>query len=306
MGIKRLNGYIKWKLPTIKKVVTLSDHAGEHWGVDCSCLLYRARGVSLTPVTVIASLIVRLRSAGITPVFIFDGKPPAAKAATVDQRRADRQIIHQEMAEIRTELGAEHTAAEKATMETRMAELQRRAPVVTNGDKDEIKRLLYGTGVQFITASGEADDVLAYLCRDGTLQGVVSTDMDMLARGVPLLVMPETNDATTLTRIRLSDVLAGFRLTYRQFVDACMLMGSDYSEGTMEPREAIEAARSGAAVPESGVAILMGEGVAWDDIVSPKQQEKWNIGAPEAEPETVATFATAHKWPVPWLALLTM
>lgn len=306
MGIKRLNGYIKWKLPTIKKVVTLSDHVGEHWGVDCSCLLYRARGVSLTPVTVIASLIVRLRSAGITPVFIFDGKPPAAKAATVDQRRADRQIIHQEMAEIRTELGAEHTAAEKATMETRMAELQRRAPVVTNGDKDEIKRLLYGAGVQFITASGEADDVLAYLCRDGTLQGVVSTDMDMLARGVPLLVMPETNDATTLTRIRLSDVLAGFRLTYRQFVDACMLMGSDYSEGTMEPREAIEAARSGVPVPESGVAILMGEGVAWDDIVSPKQQEKWNIGAPAAEPETVATFATAHKWPVPWLALLTM
>jgi hypothetical protein len=305
MGIKRLNGYIKWKLPTIKKVVTLSDHAGEHWGVDCSCLLYRARGVSLTPVTVIASLIVRLRSAGITPVFIFDGKPPAAKAATVDQRRADRQIIHQEMAEIRTELGAEHTAAEKATMETRMAELQRRAPVVTNGDKDEIKRLLYGAGVQFITASGEADDVLAYLCRDGTLQGVVSTDMDMLARGVPLLVMPETNDATTLTRIRLADVLAGFHLTYRQFVDACMLMGTDYSEGTMEPREAIEAARSGAPVPASGVAILMGDGVSWDDIVSPKQQEKWNIGAPAAEPETVATFATAHKWPVPWLALLT-
>jgi flap endonuclease-1 len=301
MGIKRLNGYIKSKLPHVKKVATLANHAGEHWGVDVSCLLYRARGVSLTPVTVIASLIVRLRQAGITPIFIFDGKPPAAKGATVDQRRADRQIIHQEMAEIRTELDAEHTAAEKATMEHRMAELQRRAPVVTNNDKDEIKRLLYGAGVQFLTATGEADDVLAYLCRDGTLQGVVSTDMDMLARGVPLLVTPETNDATTLSRIRLADMLAGFRLTYAQFVDACMLMGSDYSEGSMEPREAIEAARSGATCDG---AILKGEGVAWADIVSQKQQEKWITGPPPAEPETVAVFATTHKWPATWTAVL--
>jgi 5'-3' exonuclease len=301
MGIKRLNGYIKWKLPHVKKMVNLADHAGESWGVDCSCLLYRARGAALTPATVIASLLVRLRTAKITPVFIFDGKPPASKAATVDQRRADRQVIHKEMADIRAAIETA-TEAERATMETRMSELQRRAPVVTSDDKDEIKRLLYGAGVQFITATGEADDVLGFLCREGTLRGVVSTDTDMLARGVPLLVTPETNDATTLTRIRLVDVMEGFRLTYRQFVDACMLMGSDYSEGTMEPREAIEAARAGVLVP--GVGIMTGDDVRWNDIVSPKQQEKFNAGAPPTEPETIATFAAAHKWPATWRGIL--
>ena len=301
MGIKRLNGYIKWKLPHVKKMVNLADHAGESWGVDCSCLLYRARGAALAPVTVIASLLVRLRTAKITPVFIFDGRPPAAKTATVDQRRADRQVIHKEMAEIRDAVGAA-TAEERATMETRMSELQRRAPVVTNGDKDEIKRLLYGAGVQFITATGEADDVLGFLCREGTLRGVVSTDTDMLARGVPLLVTPETTDATILTRIRLTDVLDGFRLTYRQFVDACMLMGSDYSEGTMEPREAIEAARAGVIVP--GVSLMTGDNVLWNDIVSPKQQEKFNAGAPPTEPETITTFAAANKWPPRWCIIL--
>jgi hypothetical protein len=96
-------------------------------------------------------------------------------------------------------------------------------------------------------------------------------------------------------------VLAGFRLTYEQFVEACMLMGSDYSEGSMEPREAIEAARGGAIC---NGAILKGEGVAWADIVSQKQQGKWITGPSPVEPETIATFQAAHKWPATWVAIL--
>ena len=69
----------------------------------------------------------------------------------------------------------------------------------------------------------------------------------------------------------------------------------------MEPREAIEAARGGATCDG---AILKGEGVAWADIVSQKQQEKWITGPPPAEPETVAVFAATHKWPATWTAVL--
>jgi hypothetical protein len=81
-----------------------------------------------------------------------------------------------------------------------------------------------------------------------------------------------------------------------------MLMGSDYSEGTMEPREAIEAARAGVIVP--GVSLMTGDNVHWNDIVSPKQQEKFNAGAPPTEPETIATFAAANKWPPRWCIIL--
>jgi len=306
MGIKGLGGFIKWKLPNARKTLKLTTGT---LGVDCSCLLYRARGSNLSAVTVIASLLVRLRKAKITPIFVFDGRPPAAKADVVDQRRVVRQATHKEMADIKMGLEDETlTMIEKADMERRHAVLQKKAPTVSSGDKDEIKRLLYAAGVQFITAAGEADDVLAYLCRNGTLQGVISTDMDMLARGVPLLVIPETADTSVLTQIRLDDVLTGLGLTYPQFVDACMLMGSDYSGKdwvSVDPKEAVTRAKRGASLPsemEHGVALLTGSGIVWEDIVSEKQRAKWLLGRPVPEPENLTTFATG--WPADWVRTL--
>ena len=135
--------------------------------------------------------------------------------------------------------------------------------------------------------------------------------MDMLARGVPLLVIPETTDIAVLTEIRLEEVLSGLRLTYAQFVDACMLMGSDYSGKDwpgMEPRRAIEVvtANKTALTPQlkQGVAILAGIDVAWDTIVSEKQRIKWDAGPPPCEPENVAVAVTAHGWPTTWATVL--
>jgi len=318
MGIKGLGGFIKWKIPNARKSVAWAGHSGERWGIDCSCLLYRARGAGLSPLTVIASLLVRLRRCGIEPVFIFDGRPPAVKADVVDQRRVVRQAAHKEMADIKTGLEAtDLTVTEKSDLERRHADLQKKAPVVTGGDKDEIKKLLYGAGVQFVTASGEADDVLAFLCRTGYLQAVLSTDMDMLPRGVPLLVIPETADATVLTQIKLPDVLVGLGLDYPQFVNACMLMGSDYS-GSWQfpnggPKEAVALAKKSFAwsavnatssVMEQGVALLSGVGVQWEEIVSEKQRAKWDLGRPPCEPETLTAFATSNGWPVDWIRVL--
>ena len=321
MGIRGLGGFIKWKLPQIRKSLVWSGHTGTRWGVDCSCLLYRARGVSLSPITVIASLVVRMRRAGIEPVFIFDGRSPAAKSDTVEQRRVVRVAAQKEMAEITAGLAADAhiSLTERGALEKRHADLQSKAPSVTSGDKDAVKTFLHAAGVLFITASGEADDVLAYLCRTDYLQAVISTDTDMLARGIPLLSGPETNDASVLTAIRLADILAGLGLQYSQFVDACMLMGSDYSgKGwrTVEPRLAVETARRGVdwstidvsgsvcSAMERGVAILSGAGVVWEDIVGEKQREKWSLGRPMREPDTIAVLANANGWPMDWCYIL--
>ena len=320
MGIRGLNGFIKWKLPCARKTLRWSEHRGETWGVDCSCLLYRARGSNLCVITVIASLLVRMRNAGIRAVFVFDGRTPAAKSDVVDQRREARQIIQKEMLTLQVELEAEGLdMSDRVELERRHASLQKKAPTVTSGDKNELKQFLYACGVQFVTAAGEADDVLAYLCRVGTLQGVISTDMDMLARGVPLMVIPETIDNTVLTVLRLQEVLSGIGLTYSQFVDACMLMGSDYSgKGWhgIEPKYAIERARKGVdwgavdanksicMAMEEGVILLSGYGVRWDSIVSEKQRTKWDMGPPPCEPENVASAAKTHGLPIGWIKML--
>ena len=316
MGIRGLNSFIKWQIPNVRTSPNWSKYRGTTWGIDCSCILYRARAANLSPITVLASLLVRLRQAGIRAICIFDGRPPAAKSETIETRRVIRQAAQKEMAEIRADINERDlTISEKVAMETRHAVLQNKAPVISGADKDDVKNLLYGAGVQFITAYGEADDVLAYLCRTGEVQAVVSTDMDMLARGVPLLVIPDTNDTSVLTVIRLADILSGLGLTQIQFVEACMLMGSDYScKGwqPMDPRVAIPAAHTGinwdeidpTGVMKQGRDLLMGTNITWNDIVSEKQRAKWSQGAPSVEPANLAALVATHKWPASWSTIL--
>ena len=321
MGIRGLGGFLKWKVPHAKKTLKWSaHHKGQRWGIDCSCLLYRARGAGLSTLTVIASLIVRMRQAGIMPVVVFDGRPPASKSDIIDQRRTVRVAAHKEMAEIEAELSSpELTDSDKITKEHRHAALQKKAPTVSSSDKDTLKQFLYAAGVLFVTASGEADDLLAYLARSGDIQAVVSTDTDMLPRGVAVLVTPETPDCMALTEIRLDSVLSGLGLTYPQFVDACMLMGSDYSGRgwrSVEPAAAVTLARRGVSwstmdisgsvclMMERGVDMLMGSGVRWTDLLSEKQMAKWVSGAPPCEPENLAIAAAANGWPATWLPLL--
>jgi hypothetical protein len=316
MGIRGLATYLKWKTPQIRLPVQWSGRTGERWGIDCSCIMYKARSVGLSHVTVMAHLIVQLRLAGIQPVVVFDGRPPAAKADVIESRRVVREAAHKEMAEIRTELAtSEHTEVKRAELECRVANLQRKAPQVTNTDKDDLKKFLYAAGAQFVTAMGEADDVLAYLCQIGYTTAVISTDMDMLARGVRTLVIPETPDATVLTEIRLANLLGALGLTYEQFVTACTLMGTDYtgkSWRSVEPRIAVERARGGldlATMDASGTVCVMlveaaarlrGLGAKWEDIVSERQREKWSAGIPAREPENLRVFGDKYVWPLDW------
>jgi len=316
MGIRGLGGYLKWKVPQARKAIRLPAYKGQRWGVDISCLLYRARGAGLSPLTVMASLFVRLRAAGITPIVIFDGKPPAAKSDVVEQRRNVRVAAHKEMAALQNDI-SNKSEAERADIETRVAELQRKAPTVSGGEKDEIKQFLYASGTLFVTASGEADDLLAYLCRDGQINAVISTDMDMLARGISMLVVPETPDASVLTEISLDVLLNGLGLTYGRFVDACQLMGSDYTSRSwkgMDPRTAVATAArgvdwsmldiSGGTVMERGAAMLRGDGVVWTALMSEKQRTRWEAGAPVREPEKIAALIAANGWPAAWQMVL--
>jgi 5'-3' exonuclease len=314
MGIKGLAGFLKWKLPKASRSWASGVREPQCWAIDCSCLMYRARGAGLSIVTVVAGLIVRLRQAGVTPVIVFDGRPPAAKADVIAARRIVREAAQSEITEIRTTIATTTNEVDRATLERRVTDLQQKAPQVNRDDKDDLKKMLYAAGILLVTATGEADDVLAYLCQHGHAQAVVSTDMDMLARGVPRLVIPETPDATVLSEITLVDVLTGLRLTYTQFVNACTLMGSDYTGSAwvgMKPPDAIHAAAatlptdvSGASGLEEAARLLRGEGVVWEDIVSERQREKWSAGPPPKEPENLAALAGKLGWPREWISSL--
>lgn len=312
MGIRGLYGFIKRRLPHQCKALHIGSYRGQIWGVDASCLLYKARAAKLSPLTVIAGLVSRLKTAGIQPIFIFDGRPPAAKAHVVEQRRTARAAAQKEMTDIRSDMETRVMLSDERTrLEERITTLQSQAPQITSSEKDEIKSYLYAAGVLFVTAQGEADDLLAYLCRDKQISAVISSDMDMLARGVPRLIIPDTADGTCFTILIMDDILAELAINYNQFVHACMLMGTDYTAKdwvSIEPVRAIEMVRRGPPLDTSGSVIdgshqLMGRGVLWDDLLSERQRAKWAVGVPPVEPDTLTALCRKHGWPLSWSSL---
>jgi hypothetical protein len=166
--------------------------------------------------------------------------------------------------------------------------------------------MLYAAGVLFLNASGEADDLLAALYKKGDITAVLSTDMDMLPRGIGRLILTESADASTLICVHLDRILRILSVTYDQFVRACVLMGSDYSERSMPPPQALLAVTSGRAPVDTTESsrCLKGDGVEIVSLMAPSQEEKWKAGAPPTEPEALAALATTFGWPPGWLSTL--
>jgi len=294
MGIRGLSRFLKQRAPSAYTAVSPSPKI-ERWGIDCSCIMYRARAASLQPATVLAGLIVKLRGLGVEPIVIFDGKPPAVKATTLEERRAHRQTIQKEI-----------DGLDPTVDSIQITSLQRQIPTVSAADKDTVKQMLYAAGVLFLNASGEADDLLAALYKKGDITAVLSTDMDMLPRGIGRLILTESADASTLTCIHLDRILRILSITYDQFVAACVLMGSDYSERSMNPPQALLAVSSGRTpvdITESS-RCLKGEGVEIASLMAPSQEEKWRAGPPSTEPEALAALAITLGWPPGWLTTL--
>jgi flap endonuclease-1 len=125
------------------------------------------------------------------------------------------------------------TADQKAQCAKQIQTLTAASVYITTDERDEVKRFLYACGVKFLNANGEADNVLAYLAKRGDLDAVMTNDMDLLTRGVPVLLVPEglgvPGDKTGWILYSLDAILNESGMTYSQFVDMCVLMGCDYT-----------------------------------------------------------------------------
>ena len=156
----------------------------------------------------------------ITPIYVFDGKPPSNKGDTIKAR--------QERA------ATSKLAMEQATSEEDKNNLEKQTIRLTKEHVDDIKQLLELMGVSYVQAHGEAEAYASEMCRKGMVDYVVTEDMDTLAFGCPRMIRTCLDKSIKrkdiISIIDLDTVLQGFELTYDEFVDLCILCGCDYCE----------------------------------------------------------------------------
>jgi len=169
---------------------------------------------------------------GIKPIFVYDGRPPELKKATVkervERREEARRLYEQALAEGRIE-EAQKYAKQAATLNEFIVESS--------------KKLLTLMGLPVIQAPSEGEAQAAYLALRGDAYASGSQDFDSLLFGSPRLVrnlsivgrrkLPGRKEYVEVEPelIHLDKLLKDLGITREQLIDLAILVGTDYCEG---------------------------------------------------------------------------
>ncbi|MCD6495979.1 MAG: flap endonuclease-1 [Candidatus Aenigmarchaeota archaeon] len=212
---------------------------------------------------------IRIMEAGITPVFVFDGRPPEFKRGTQEIRRQIKEAARENL--------------EKAVREGDREKIRlysQQTSHVTDEMLSEAKKLLSAMGVQYVEAPSEGEAQASYMNSKGLVYACGSQDWDSLLFGAERLVrnltlsgrrkLPgkETYISISPEMISLKAMLDSLSITREQLVLAGILVGTDYNPGGVKgigPKRAVEIVRE-KKTPES-----IFSGIEWEFDTPPEK-----------------------------------
>lgn len=234
MGIKGLTQLIKQNSPDAIETTNLHKLSGKKVAIDASLFMYKMLinmrttsnayftnkdGKVISHITGIFYKTSNYLAVNITPIYVFDGKPPQNKQDVLDKRNAKVTNAKESMENITL------TEEEKNNLEKKTVRL-------TKEYINDIKQLLDLMGVSYVQANGEAEAYASEMCRQGLVDYVVTEDMDTLAFGCPKMIRTcldkSIKRSDVISIIDLECVLKNFDMNYTQFLDMCILCGCDY------------------------------------------------------------------------------
>lgn len=231
MGVPQLNGMICAQCPGAVVRTKLSGLAGKRVVIDASIFLYKykSQGVLLEN---LFNMVNVFRRNGITPCFVFDGKPPDAKMNALQARREQREKAEDEYRELMNNRDDESLSEEeKQALAERIAELKVRMTRISWVDVNNAKELLDGMGVFWVEAEGEADVLCARLCIKKYVDACLSDDMDMFVYGCPYVWRHFSLLQESVHVYDLDKICCGLGVSPHELREICVVSGTDYNYG---------------------------------------------------------------------------
>lgn len=225
----------------------------------------------------------------ITPIYVFDGKPPVFKASTLSKRREVRENAADAWEKALKE-GDEESARKYA-----MASSKIDAFII-----DSSKELLSALGIAWIQAPEEGEAQSSFMTKNGDVTYAVSQDYDSLLFGATNLVRNITVSGKKRIRgkvlsvyperLRLEEVLAGLSVTQEELIQIALLIGTDYNSGVpgVGPKTAVKIVREGMFYDRIGES----ENAAEPDqligyFMDPPVERSYNIESRSPDPDRV-------------------
>lgn len=260
MGIKsNFNQFIRETCPDAFEQAHLSEYAYTKVAIDISLYMHKYKAVCGDRwLTAFLNLITSMRRNEIHCVFIFDGEAPPEKNQERSERRNNKEKLENSVYDLEMAyeeyqrtgvisdviknmyakrrsppvrlLKKQTETIDMVWVEKKIKQKRNQIYQVGPADFELAKRLFRILNVPFFTAPTEAEKMCSKLCIDNMVSAVVSEDTDVLAYGSPIFLTKIDTSTDTCTRINYNYLLESLGLTQAQFLDLCILCGTDYNK----------------------------------------------------------------------------
>ena len=216
MGVKNLNQFLNTHCNDVIKRLNIYQLKNKTIVIDTNMYLYQF----LKTCTILEGLyemINILRYFKITPIFIFDGKPPDEKKMILDINRQKKKKAE-----------ALYNNANNFTVNER-ERLKRKFVRLTVDDINEAKELMDAYGILHFVADGEAEQLCAKLVKINYAYACLSEDTDLFLYECPRVLKNFNMNKCSIELHCLQDFYKRLKLTRDEFKEICVLSGTDYN-----------------------------------------------------------------------------
>lgn len=249
MGIKSLSKFLHDTCPEVFEHIHISEYHFSKVAIDTSLYLCNYKALYGEKwLGAFIKLVASLRENEIHCVFIYDSGFPPEKEAEQKKRRERRAKLEQRVTKLEEAIDKYHSTGEvdnllfefqdqrgicKNSMlrvEYAVKKLRKQLFTITQQDYQTTKRLFDILDVPYFHAPMEAETMCADLCMQGKVDAVLTEDTDVLAYGAPVFLTKLNTADGTCMRVKHVDILEKMQLTADEFLDFCIMCGTDYNK----------------------------------------------------------------------------
>ena len=262
MGIHNLNKFLRNNCPQVYEKIHLSEYSYKKIAIDISLYLCKFKTIHGDKwLSAFIGLVSCLRKNEIHCVFIYDSGSPPEKQIEREKRANDREKTQKRVYELNEALEKFHITGEidkllvslhdkiKSTsevprrllhkkddvidmdlVEAKISKMKSSVISITKEDFLLTKELFNILKIPFIDAPLEAETTCADLCKRGMVDGALSEDTDLLAYETPIFLSKIDIYSNTCVRINYEEMLGELELKSFEFLDLCVMMGTDYNK----------------------------------------------------------------------------
>jgi XPG I-region/XPG N-terminal domain len=229
MGIKKLNRFLidNCSKRAIHKI-HLKELSKKTVTIDTSIYLYKFMGDNALMENMYLFISI-LKSYSITPIFVFEGKPPPEKKELLARRRQEKNEAKQKYMDCMNVIELETSVERKQELLFEIENLKKQFIKIKDEDICKVKNLMDCYGIEYYDAPGEADILCSYLVKTNKAWACLSDDMDMFLYGCNRVVRHISLLNHTAVYYDMAEILKDLQLDEKTFRDIMVLSGTDYN-----------------------------------------------------------------------------